>query len=193
MLGPDGWSKCSQASCLYGPWRATKTPLVSLAAAVTAALLQQTHTHTRGRHGHNNVDTDLRINTKHTVSTCSEAEASREQQGRLTMGLRGILSSILILNIACVERLCQQGCMLINLTNTGVMQPQDYKVLRLLVPSSITINPYLLLSHFLSPSSLQCKERARRQVSQLPLLFAFQFLNYPEQADRVKRWMEMEI
>lgn len=99
------------------------------------------------------------------------------------MGLRGILSSILIFRRVDIESVCLQGRMLINLANTGVRQPHDYKVLRLWSPA-----PKLLIpsSYFLSPCSLQCTERAHCQAAQLSLFFAFHFPNYSEPPDGAK-------
>lgn len=60
------------------------------------------------------------------------------QQGRgqqRTIGLREFLSSILILNIVHLDFVSAGMYAHHHLTNTGVRQPHDYEVLRLLVPS----------------------------------------------------------
>jgi len=51
------------------------------------------------------------------------------------------------------ECVCQQGRMLINLANTGVRQPHDYKVLRLqsLAPKLLIPNSWPLASYVLAP------------------------------------------
>lgn len=187
MLGPGGSAKHSPASRLYGPRRAANTPPPPLPPSLTAGRAR-THACTAQK------DTKARATRTQTPCIVS-TDAEREQYGRLTMELGGILFSILILSAVRGEGLCQQGCVLIRSTNSGVSRGwgwswgggYDYKVLRLLVPSHLTMNPHLLPPHFLLPRSLPSSAHrgsARRQVSQLPLLFAFQFLNYPEQADK---------
>lgn len=72
-------------------------------------------------------DTNVCINTERT-----RAHAQRPAENNRPSGSGARRNSFLHINIqqsGCSKSLCQQGRMLINLTNTGVRHAHDYKVL----------------------------------------------------------------
>lgn len=81
--------------------------------------------------------------------------------------------------------------MLINLTNTGVRQPHDYKVLRLWSPAPELLIPssYSLTSYLLAPHSARGEHAAKHRSCHFSLLSIFWIIpNSP-----AKGWMEMEM
>lgn len=76
--------------------------------------------------------------------------------------------------------------MLINLANTGVRQPHDYKVLRLWSPAPQLLipNSYFLTSSVLAHSGAQSEQTAKYHSCHFSLLSIFP--NYSDQPDGAK-------
>ena len=150
MFGPDGGSKCSQASCLYGPWWAAKhTPHLPHCHYNCCSAAADTHTRDEDT-GIICISTQCRPTYALILNTHMHTHRGKGQQRTIGPSDNGARRNALLhINIqqsGCRESVCQQGGMLINLTNTGVRQPHDYKVLRLwspapqlLIPSSYSL------------------------------------------------------